>query len=230
MISNRSNKLASWLVILFFIFNLSQGYSRSAGISSPLRGGDLEMFRNAKLSSEGPGFSGAPVFQKDTLKRAINREANRASLMSMAIPGLGQVYNKKYWKVPIIYAALGGIGYIAWKYNSDYQNYHNELLFRYSHNQQTNSFPSNPPKTDDVSYTTDQLIILKNQTKKYRDLCIIGMGIVYVLNVIDANVDGHLKKFDVDDNLTMSIAPRAIYCANGQHPFAPGISLALYFK
>jgi hypothetical protein len=79
-------------------------------------------------------------------------------------------------------------------------------------------------------YTVDNLITLKNQSKKYRDLCFIGMGIFCVLNIIDANVDGHLKKFDVDDNLTLGIAPRALYCANSPYHFAPGISLALHFK
>lgn len=160
---------------------------------------------------------------KDSLKKIINHDANRASLMSAILPGLGQVYNRKYWKVPIIYAAIGGIGYFAMGLNSDYQNYHHELLFRYAHisTGQVNSFPN---------YSIDNLLTLKNQSKKYRDMCFIGMGIFYVLNIIDANVDAHLKKFDVSDNLTLGIAPKAFYCMNSPHGVAPGISLALHFK
>jgi len=158
---------------------------------------------------------------RDSLKKAINRDANRASLMSALLPGLGQVYNRKYWKVPIIYAAIGGIGYFARGLNNEYQDYHNELLYRYANNQQVNTFPE---------YTTDNLISLKNQAKKYRDMCFIGMGIFYVLNIIDANVDAHLKKFDVSDDLSLSIAPKTFYCFQDPGHAGAGISLALHFK
>lgn len=163
----------------------------------------------------------APFLAKDSLKKIINRDANRASLMSALLPGLGQVYNRKYWKVPIIYAALGGIGYFARNFNQSYQDYHNELLYRYAHPGLVNSLGK---------YSTDNLNVLKTQNKKYRDLCFIGMGIFYVLNIIDANVDAHLKKFDVSDNLSLSVAPKTFYCIRGgQGVFSGGISLALHF-
>jgi hypothetical protein len=158
---------------------------------------------------------------KDSLRRAINRDANRASLMSAILPGLGQVYNKKYWKVPVIYAAIAGIGYFARQFNQEYQDYHNELLYRYANTGYINSLSE---------YSTDNLVVLKNQSKKYRDLCFIGMGIFYVLNIIDANVDAHLKKFDVSDNLSLRLAPRGYYCVSPQGGFGAGISLALSFK
>jgi len=157
----------------------------------------------------------------DSLKKIINRDANRAALMSTILPGLGQVYNRKYWKVPIIYAAIGGLGYYTLNYNQDYQNYHNELLYRYSHPGLINTFPDRTP---------DQLNLLKIQAKKYRDMFIIGIGIVYVLNIIDANVDAHLKKFDVSDNLSLSFKPKTFYCANSPHKLAGGISIALNFR
>lgn len=186
-------------------------------------------FRAAPLSGA-PGqsekriratFLPAEPAARDSVKRAINREANRASLMSALLPGLGQVYNRKYWKVPVIYAALGGIGYFARQFNQEYQDYHNELLYRYANTPNINAFSE---------YTTDNLVVLKNQSKKYRDLCFIGMGIFYVLNIIDANVDAHLKHFDVSDNLTLHVAPKTYYCVNPQGGFGAGISLALSFK
>jgi len=166
-------------------------------------------------------FARSVFIPKDSLKRAINRDANRASLMSALLPGLGQVYNRKYWKVPIIYAAIGGIGYFALGFQNDYQKYHNELLYRYANNLQINSYPD---------YTNDNLITLKNQSKKYRDMCFIGMGIFYVLNIIDANVDAHLKKFDVSDNLSLNISPKSFYCANSTFGVAGGVGLTLSFK
>ncbi len=157
----------------------------------------------------------------DSLKRIINHEANKASLMSAILPGLGQIYNRKYWKPPIIYAAIGAFAYFSIGFNSDYQNYHHELLYRFANNQQINTFPK---------YTIDNLVVLKNQSKKYRDMCFIGMGIFYVLNIIDANVDAHLRPFDVSDNLSLSIKPKAFYCAQSPMGVAGGISVALHFK
>jgi len=162
------------------------------------------------------------VSPNDSLKKVINKEANKASLMSMILPGLGQAYNHKYWKIPIIYAALGGIGYIAMIRNREYQDYHNELLFRYAN---PTSAPNSFPK-----YSIDQVNTEKIQAKKYRDFCFIGMGIVYLLNVIDANVGAHLKTFDVSDNLSLSIKPKAFYCSNSPYGLTGGVSLTLNFK
>jgi hypothetical protein len=160
----------------------------------------------------------------DSLKRVINKDARRASLLSMALPGLGQAYNKNYWyiKIPLIYGAFGGLGYFVMQKNQEYQNYHNELIYRYDHGDTLrNSF---------LKLTTDQVNIEKIQVKKYRDFFIIGIGIVYLINVIDANVTAHMKTFDVSDKLSLGIAPKAFYCRNSPHGVAGGISLVLNFK
>ena len=188
--------------------------------SSPPRGAVAAVLRS-KTATEGSAHAEPYFLIRDSLKRAINREANRASLMSALLPGLGQVYNKKYWKVPVIYAALAGIGYFAVQRNQEYQDYRNELLFRYANTGQVNTF---------AEYSTDNLVVLKNQVKKYRDMCFIGMGIFYVLNIIDANVDAHLKHFDVSDNLSLSVRPKTYYCVSAGAAFGAGISLALSFK
>jgi len=232
---NRVHRLISSAAFLLLSYYSVAGTERNSdnfqstkpplekGYLSPLRG-DFPAVSPGETLKVGFGFCTDLVsctIIKDSLKRAINRDANRASLMSAILPGLGQVYNRKYWKVPVIYAAIGGIGYFARGLNNEYQNYHNELLYRYANDQQVNTFPE---------YTTDNLISLKNQAKKYRDMCFIGMGIFYVLNIIDANVDAHLKKFDVSDDLSLSIAPKTFYCLQGPGNAGAGISLALHFK
>ncbi len=168
------------------------------------------------------GIPNSFISSDDSVKKLINKDANRASLLSMILPGLGQAYNHKYWKIPIIYAALGGIGYLFLARNQEYQDYHNELLFRYANpNASPNSFSN---------YSLDQINTQKVQAKKYRDFCIIGMGMIYLINVIDANVGAHLKTFDVSDNLSLSIKPKAFYCSKSPYGLAGGISLALNFK
>ena len=180
------------------------------------------VFLSERSLASAPAYSNTNP--EDSLKRVINREARKASLMSMVLPGLGQAYNKKYWKIPIIYAALGGIGYFAMVKNQQYQDFHNELLYRYSHNDTMKNDPSF------AKFTSDQINTQKIQAKKYRDFCIIGMGLVYLINIIDANVGAHLKTFDVSDNLSLSIKPKAFYCSKSPYGLAGGVSIALNFK
>ena len=164
------------------------------------------------------------VSPEDSVKRLINKEATRASLMSMILPGLGQAYNGKYWKIPLIYAALGGIGYFFMEQNGKYQNAHNELIYRYTYPYPTFSYNSF------TTLNTDQLNTEKLLYKKHRDFLIIGMGMVYLINIIDANVGAHMKTFDVSDKLSMTIAPKAFYCNKSPYNLAGGISIALNFK
>lgn len=226
---SKSYRLFLFLLVCLFCFPLGskcESFSSTEKSnwnsynSSPPRGAVAAVLRS-KTVTEGSAHAEPYFLIRDSLKRAINREANRASLMSALLPGLGQVYNKKYWKVPVIYAALAGIGYFAVQRNQEYQDYRNELLFRYANTGQVNTF---------AEYSTDNLVVLKNQVKKYRDMCFIGMGIFYVLNIIDANVDAHLKHFDVSDNLSLSVRPKTYYCVSAGAGFGAGISLALSFK
>lgn len=158
----------------------------------------------------------------DSLKKIINKEPRKAALMSMILPGLGQAYNKKYWyiKIPLIYAAFGGLGYYAMKNNQNYQNYHNELKYRYDNYPLINTFKDT---------TTANLIIIKDATKKHRDFLFMGLGIVYLINIIDASVSAHMKTFDVSDKLSLSISPKALYCSRSPYGFAGGVSLVLNF-
>jgi hypothetical protein len=158
----------------------------------------------------------------DSLKRLINKDARRASLMSFILPGLGQAYNRKFWKIPIIYAAFGGVGYFFRDQNQKYQDYHNELIFRYAN-------PAASPNSF-KNLSVDQLNTEKVLYKKYRDFCIIGIGIIYLINVIDANVSAHLKTFDVSDKLSLGVQPKVFYCTNSQHGLSPGVSLTLNFR
>ncbi len=149
--------------------------------------------------------------------------------MSAILPGLGQIYNRKIWKVPIIYAGLGGFGYFFYSNNSLYNDYRNALIL----SQKTiNGKAPGIAIAENRVYTTDQLQSQKLYYKKYRDFCIIGMGIIYLINVVDANVDAHLNTFDVSDDLSLQLSPyQQIYSLPGMgNKIATGISLKLNFK
>ncbi|MEO8760797.1 MAG: DUF5683 domain-containing protein, partial [Bacteroidia bacterium] len=155
-----------------------------------------------------------------------NKIANRASLYSAILPGMGQAYNKKYWKMPIIYAALGGFGVLIGIENTKVQACHKELLFRYSSPANLNSYQNDKYAYNSVGDVNQ----IRLDARKYLDFCIIGAGLVYLLNIIDANVDGHFRTFDMSDKLSLTIAPKASFCIQSPKPLSAGLSLTLNFK
>lgn len=141
----------------------------------------------------------------------------KATLMSALLPGLGQIYNGKYWKVPIVYAALGGAVYV-FKTNNDQYNFYRNNLLRLVKDTSLKSIGG---------YSQSQLQTEKFRYKKYRDFAVIGILGVYMLNIIDANVDAHLKTFDVSDDLSLSWEPFFNTSLFGMGDFSGGIRLTL---
>ena len=143
----------------------------------------------------------------------------KATIMSACVPGLGQIYNKKWWKLPIIYAGFGGLGYAFWVNNRYVKEYGGALRFRYD---------NNPATVDTLSrYSDDNLVTLKNYYQRFRDLSVIGMAALYTLQVVDACVDAHLATFDVSDDLSMNISP-AIY--KNPQGMVTSVGLRFYYR
>lgn len=134
-----------------------------------------------------------------TLTTTANHRANRAALMSAILPGAGQVYNKSYWKVPILY---GGVAALIYFINFNQTNYKTfKTAYIYRSDRDTNTVDEFP------NYTNDDLLVRRDYYRRNRDLCYIVTGVVYVLNIIDAYVDAHLKDFDVSDDLSLHTKP-----------------------
>ncbi len=146
----------------------------------------------------------------------------KATIMSAALPGLGQVYNGRWWKVPIIYAGFGGLTYMAVSNDLNMRRYKDAYLAR---------IDDDPTTVDEFAgrYSDANLQQLKTTAQRNRDLSFILMGILYALNVIDANVDGHLKDFDVSEDLSMRVRPHFQHTMPGQLP-APGIALSFTLR
>ena len=164
------------------------------------------------------------------VKKLANKQAHRAAVMSAILPGLGQAYNKKFWKIPIVYAALAAGSYLLYYENSQYQLYHKELLLRYKYHDSSSVYVNHNSNASLANFSTDNLNSEKLVYQKYRDFSIVGVVIVYALNVIDASVDGHFKTFDVSDNLSMTIKPKTFFCAQNPFNIGAGLSLSLTFK
>ena len=130
----------------------------------------------------------------------------KATIMSACLPGLGQIYNGKWWKVPIVYAGLGGLGYFVYNNFSEYRSY----LHAYEY--KTGDLP------DDVTlsqyetelanhYSGSQLQTYKETYRRNFELFTILTVAWYGLNIVDACVDGHLYTYDISDNLSLSVDP-----------------------
>ena len=162
------------------------------------------------------------VQKAKAIKKENYSEPRRASILSALLPGLGQAYNKKYWKIPVIYAGIGGLGYLFAFNNKEYNFYRKNLIA---------DNDSDPATNNETRYSSEQLQTLKNQYKKSRDLAAIGISLIYLLNIIDANVDAHLKTFDVSDDLSIHIDPwQSVYMNQNSYKVASGLSLKINFK
>ncbi|MCC7050675.1 MAG: hypothetical protein IT239_02710 [Bacteroidia bacterium] len=156
----------------------------------------------------------------DTVKVKNTRPRN-AALLSAIIPGAGQVYNRKYWKPPIIYAGFAGMGYFIYKNNYEYQQY--RTIYRTL----IDTIKGNEIAT---SYTPDQLRLLKEGVRRNRDFFIIVSGLWYVINIVDAMVDAHLYDFDVSDNLSLHISPFVNYTTRQALAPYSGLSGGVNFR
>jgi len=163
----------------------------------------------------------------------FNPDPSRAVWMSALFPGLGQIYNRRYWKLPIIVGAYLGLGYATSWNNSmldDYSRAYRDIM---DNDPTTNSYmdffpPTVTEESLDKKWLTSLLQSRKNMYRRNRDLCIISMVGVYLLAMVDAYVDASLSHFDVSPDLSMDIAPAIIPEGRGQRP-AFGLQWAFNF-
>lgn len=121
---------------------------------------------------------------------------SKAAFYSALVPGLGQVYNKKYWKVPIVYAGLGAGIYFYANNNKKYNSFRDEYKKRLNGT-------SNPNDPYFGRLDNSRLIDGQKFYRRNRDLSAFITAAIYILNVVDANVDAHLMQFNVNENLTV---------------------------
>ena len=177
-------------------------------------------------------------FSQDTIpftrpvspKPRFRAEPMRATMLAITFPGLGQIYNRSYWKIPLVYAGFGGLIYSANfnsgnydKYMRAYQDFTDLIPETKSYQQVIRADPStyDPvlyPETYDpssASYYKDGLLRMVDYYKRYRDLSYIGIAGWYLLSVLDANVDASLFNYDISNNLDLAIYPSVLPLPGG---------------
>ncbi len=138
--------------------------------------------------------------------RIANHSPQLASIFSLVVPGLGQAYNEKYWKIPIIY---GGLVFCAYQFKTNRSNYKifTEGMDHYIDSDPLTNSWMTLPNVDTSSFVEEQIQFYRSNFERYRNLSIIGFGLIYMLNVFDASVDANLFDYDVSDKITMHIEP-----------------------
>lgn len=143
----------------------------------------------------------------------------KAGLYSAVLPGLGQYYNKKYWKIPVVWGAIGaGVGITLWN-DKQYRRYRNAFVAEL--NGQEHEF------SDINGITAEALGRTQDRAKRQRDYAIAVTGLIYILNIVDAVVDAHLYEGKHDPDLTLQ--PAVIFDEFAKKSAKTGISLNYSF-
>ena len=159
---------------------------------------------------------------------------NRATTLAMICPGAGQIYNKSYWRVPIVVGGFATTIYcIDWN-NRGYQRFKKAYRLKADYDAKPSRYPDGSPDEFGGRYSTTFLKNLRNSYRRNRDLCIILTAGLYILQVVDAHVDAHLRDYDISKDLSVSLTPTVGYHYNRMAPYsgggaAVGMNLCLTF-
>ncbi|MDR2037575.1 MAG: DUF5683 domain-containing protein [Bacteroidales bacterium] len=171
----------------------------------------------------------ATTYPLDSIAQSRKPIPAKAAIMSAVLPGLGQIYNRKVWKVPIVYGAIGTATYFFVRYQNDFQQWRRAYIdFNdgdpFTDYHQTLTYPNpNYSEAEKGRYITNQ----KDRFRKNRDWAILAVVITYFMNVIDANVDAHLFDYNIDDNLSLRIQP--CFLENSVNSKKIGVNLCFRF-
>jgi len=172
-----------------------------------------------KIDSAKTTSKEAPVL-KDSARIAIEAMPRRAAMKSLMLPGLGQIYNKRWWKVPLVYGGFIGIGLVFEFNHRNYQIFLKEAQFR----------ELNPQKTQNplyAGYTNEGIIQIKDAYRRDRDLSVLaGLGF-YAITIIDAYVDAKFFRFDISDELSLKVQPSVDQFPVHAAVFSPVVGLKL---
>lgn len=158
------------------------------------------------------------IAQADSVQREKPKHSPRTATLLALVPSAGQAYNRKYWKMPIVYATIGGCVYLAINQQQAFNRYKNAYLQR------------EEGLSDEFYGRLSKEALLNNMDSKRttRDYALAGALLFYALQIVDANVDAHLFYFDVGDNLTARLTPQTF--TNYNYMPAIGLSCTINFK
>ena len=167
--------------------------------------------------------------QPVTIPVVFKPDPQKSLWYAIIFPGLGQIYNRQYWKVPIVYGGVAGLTYaISWngKYYRDYSRGYRDIM---DSDPNTKSYEKLLPYSIDPSSSEAKNLMKSRQNtyRRYRDLSIVGAVAFYAITVIDAYVDAQLADFDISPDLSMQVAPTLFQTPNS---YKPSVGVQLNFN
>lgn len=205
-------RIPVFCILFLLMLTCGPAWSQEDGVPPPRTGADsVQLNTNDPIITRGA---------KDTVEiesYASRYSPRKAALYAAIIPGAGQIYVKKYWKLPLVYGGIGVTLYALNFYQDLYIDYKAQLFDLL----ETGTNSKNPY----VSESTLRTAITR--VRRERDLMLIVMAGVYILQIVDAHVDAHLKEFDVNPNLQVNIRPSFTNDALVGRAF--GVSLTVTF-
>ncbi|MDD4847897.1 MAG: DUF5683 domain-containing protein [Bacteroidales bacterium] len=198
-------KQVTFFIVLCLIFNLIQAQTETDTLINKIEQTIKEQYKDfekQELDSIRQAEKQQKKFIKDSLREhhAWHPDPKKATLWAL-LPGAGQAYNHKYWKMPIVYAGFGTITYLIIRYTNQFQEWNNAYLYK-----ATNGERGKYNHYVDV-YDQAQLQSMKEFYQSNREWCYFAGVVLYVLQIIDASVDAHLYNFNVSDDLSLHLAP-----------------------
>ncbi len=193
----------------------TQVFSDSLAVDSLMR---LDEQRRME-ALQAPIDTAALIRQSDSIQKSIPLESkprfipnsNKSVWLALVFPGGGQIYNRKYWKLPIVYGGFVGCAYALTWNNRMYKDYSQAYLDIMDDDENTKSYEDFLPPNYDISSRMDYFKEVfrkrKDIYRRYRDLSIFCFIGVYILSVIDAYVDAELSDFDISDDLGLKLRP-----------------------
>ncbi len=149
------------------------------------------------------GYSQNNITAKDTIisevPDTIKLHSPKKAMLLSLVPGIGQIYNKKYWKAPIIWGGIAASIYFALDNRDSLRLYKNAYILR------SDTIPTNDNILTQIS--TEALNVEQTKYRKNMELLFVISGALYALNLVDALVDAHLFTFDVSNNLSLKVEP-----------------------
>ena len=180
-------------------------------------------------------FGKAPKARRDWA--TWRPEPKRALWLAIVLPGAGQIYNRKYWKLPIVYGGVVGCAY-AMRWNNqmyhDYSQAYMDLMDSDPTTESYNQFLHLGAKIDDSNKSRYETLFKKRKDRyrRYRDLSFFALVGVYALSVVDAYVDASLSEFDISGDLSLRVEPTVLQSPTERNPLqggALGVSCSLNF-
>ena len=203
-----------WLLIAFWSVCAWQAHAQDAYVTvdSTQQIGDVTI-----------EYVNVPVIQTDTLlpapvpeEKKVRRhyDPDKAAWYAAVMPGLGQIYNRQYWKLPIVYGGAVGLAYaISWN-NRRYVDYHKAYIDITDTDPSTDSykylFAEGTDFNQNADYCKRQLKTKQDTYRRYRDLSVVCAGVLYLISILDAFVDAQMHNYDVGPDLSMKVGPAVL--------------------